>query len=607
MRNKRIIAASAMVAAVGLTVTACGSSSKSTGGSGGTGGTTSSGGFNAAATSTVNPSTSTTGNVVLEDSNGLASADPGNTYDATDWNVSRLWARTALEFAQKPGAGSEAIVGDLATGPGQHNADNTQWTYTFNTNAKFANGDAVTTEDIAYAIARAGGWGATLSQSAHYFSAYVQNTGSNAKQVGSLETTAAQVPNLIPNGITYTANTITFKLTQPVSDFDYDMTLPSTAPFDINKPDNGTNYQNSIQSDGSSTGGYQVQSYTAGKQMVLVPNTNYVAASDPNGLHKVHASQITIKFGVDQATIDQDILHGRAQADIGGTGVATADQGIVLNNPKNKAIADDTVSGFMDYLALNTQIEPLNNIDCRIAIEYAINKTTVQSVMGGSEGAGQIATTIIPPTVAGYQQADVYQTPGESGDQSKAAQYFTKCKSEEGSKFNPTFDISAYSDQKKTVDGSNTISQELNSLGFQTSVKSNTLSSNPQNVGNFAWDQQNRVLAYHTLWGPDYPDGTGYLLNMVGSSGVALTGGATNLSYWSDSTFDSMMKKALTISDPTQRNAEYAAADKYAMDQAILVPLQYNTTLEIHSSNATNVTFSEAYGMYDFSTIGVSS
>ena len=593
MRKKRIVAATAMVAAVGLTVAACGNSSSSTSSG-------SSAGYGAALTGVVNASTSTTGNVVMEDASALASADPNDTYDATDWNVSRLWARTVLAFAEKPGSSSNTLVADLGTGLGKSSANNTVWSYTIRSGATFSNGDAITAEDVAYAIARSGGWGSVITGGPSYYKEYITNTNSKA---GTLETSASQVPSLLPSGITVSGQTITFHLNQPVSDWDYLMTLQETAPFDTQAgPDKGTSYANNV----ISSSDYEIKSYSPDSQMVLVPNPKYNAASDPNGLHKVHASQITLKFNVAQDTIDQDILHGRAQADLGGVGVDTSSQATVLSNPTYKKQADDPVTGFEDYLSLNTQVAPLNNLDCRQAIEYGINKAQVQSVAGGTIGAGQIATTIIPPTVLGYVNTNIYATAGNIGDTTKAKSLVASCQAAEGSNWNPVVNVSAFSDQPKSVDMSNAIVQELNAIGFTSSVKASKFSNWGTTIGNFSWEKSNRVLVANAAWGPDFPDGNGFLQFMVGAAGVNYSSNASNYAYWADSTFTGYLTKAEQTSDPAARNAVWAAADKYALQQAVVVPLLDSTALDVRSTNATNVYFMDAYGMYDFASIGVS-
>lgn len=594
MRKKRIVAASAMVAAVGLTVAACGNSS----GTGSSGGSSS---YGAALTGVVNASTSTTGNVVMEDASALQSADPNATYDATDWDVDRLWARTVLAFAKEPGKGSNSIVADLGTAEGTSSDNNTVWSYTIRSGAEFQNGDPITAEDVAYSIARSGGWGSVITGGPSYFKEYIANTNSKA---GTLETSASQVPSLLPSGITVSGQTITFHLSQSVSDFDYLMTLPETAPFDIQAgPDKGTSYANSVISSSS----YEIQSYSPDSQMVLVPNPKYTSASDPNNLHPVHASTITLKFNVAQDTIDQDILHGRAEADLGGVGVDTSSQATVLSNPTYKSYADDPVDGFEDYLSLNTQVAPMNNLDCRQAIEYGINKAQVQAVAGGTIGAGQIATTIIPPTVNGYVDTNVYATAGNIGDMSKAQSLVAACRTAEGSNWNPVVNISAFSDQPKVVDMSNAIVQQLNTMGFTSTVKPFKFSNWGTTIGNFSWEKSNRVLIANAAWGPDFPDGNGFLQFMIGAAGVNYTSNASNYAYWSDNTFMGYLTKAEETSDSTARNAIWAEADKYALQQAVVVPLLDTTALDVRSKNATNVYFMDAYGMYDYAAIGATS
>ncbi|HEY3872329.1 MAG TPA: ABC transporter substrate-binding protein [Actinocrinis sp.] len=593
MRQKKLIAGAAIAAAIGLTVTACGKSSNSSGGSNSS--------YNASLTSVVNPSSSTTGNVVLEDAASLQSTDAGNTYDATDWDVSRLWARTMLAYSESPGTASNKVVGDLATGPGTHNAANTVWTYTIRNDAKFQDGSTITAADVAYAIKRSN-WGhAILSNGPTYFAEYVDNTNNYAGPY------VDKNPNDGPSGIkVVNATTLEFTLNQPVADFDYLMTLPDTAPVEPAK-DTGLTYANHIVSSAA----YEIQSYTPNKTVVLVPNPNFVTASDPNGLHKVHASQVTIKLGLSQTTIDQDILHGRAQGDIGGVGTDASDQGIVLDNPQNKKYSSDPTNGFLNYLSINTQLEPFDNLNCRIAVEYAINKTQVQSVMGGSVGAGPIANTVLPPTVEGYAPADVWSTAGNDGNATKAEQYLNTCKQQEttAGKWTSgslTITIGAYSDQPKTVDAANAEVQELNAVGFNASSKPTPFANWGSNAGSFSFVTTNHMALVNAAWGADFPDGNGFFQYVLGSAGVSMTGSSSNFSYFDNKTFDGDLTTALQASDVTTRNADYAKADQYAMSQAVMVPLSDQAALDIYSTNATNVYFMAAYGMYDFASMGAS-
>jgi peptide/nickel transport system substrate-binding protein len=601
MRNRNLIALTALAGAVGLAAAACGSSSTSKS-SGSPGGAAGSAVYNAALTGVVNPSTSTTGTVTFVNASDFQSADPGNTYDASDWDFQRLYYRSVLSFTNKPGATGLQLEGDLGTGPGTHNADDTQWTYHIVDNAKFQDGTTITTADIKYAIERSN-WGHdTLSNGPQYFKGFVQDTtnykGPYADKNASDGVSGIQTPN---------ATTIVFTLKQSVSDFDYLMTLAQTAPVEQSK-DTGLTYANHVQS----TGAYEIQSYTPGQGGVLVPNPNFVPASDPNHLHTVHASKIVFKVGQPNTTVDQDLLHGDAQSDLSGVGVQSSTQGQVLANPALKANSDNPETGFMSYLSINTQVTPFNNLMCRQAVEYAINKVAVQTVMGGSVGGGSIATTIIPPVNTGYVQNDVYKTPGEEGNPTLAKQDLATCQTQlqssgKWSSSDLSFEIGAFSDQPKTVDAANVEAQELKAVGFNPSVSAKPFNKYYNDYGGLeSYTVSNRLAMSNAQWGADFPDGYGFLNNILTSAGIAPSGGSTNLSYWDDPKFDSLMNTALKTNGQAGQTAAYGAADKYAMEQAVMVPLLYSRDLTYRPTNATNVYVSEAYGMYDFAAMGAS-
>ena len=52
---------------------------------------------------------------------------------------------------------------------------------------------------------------------------------------------------------------------------------------------------------------------------------------------------------------------------------------------------------------------PLNNVNCRIAVEYAANKINLQTAYGGPYAGGAIASTVAPPNVVGHKNFDLYE------------------------------------------------------------------------------------------------------------------------------------------------------------------------------------------------------
>ena len=53
-------------------------------------------------------------------------------------------------------------------------------------------------------------------------------------------------------------------------------------------------------------------------------------------------------------------------------------------------------------------MKPLENIDCRKAIMYAMNPTSYQNAYGGKFAGGEIATTMLPPMIPGYEDFDLW-------------------------------------------------------------------------------------------------------------------------------------------------------------------------------------------------------
>ena len=216
---------------------------------------------------------------------------------------------------------------------------------------------------------------------------------------------AVQTPN---------STTVVFHLAKPFADLNYVAAIPQSAPVPPNK-DTGANYQlHPI-----STGPYMFQSYQINKQLTLVPNPHWNPATDPNA--KQLPSKITLTFNVNPNDVDSRLLAGDIQVDLPGTGVQAAARTKILTSPSLKAQSDNPVSGFLWYTAINTKV--ITNVHCRMAIEYAANKTNNQTAYGGPYAGGDIASTAAPPNVIGYEAFDLYEaTTKPQGDLTKAKQ-----------------------------------------------------------------------------------------------------------------------------------------------------------------------------------------
>lgn len=591
MRKSKILAALAGTVALATALSSCGSSSP--GASGGTAST-----FNAGLNSVVNASTHQGGTLRFGMASDWDSPDPGNTYYTFSWNFLRLYGRALLTYAQKPGGDGLKLVPDLATDTGTKSADGLTWTYTLRPGATYQDGTPITAQDVKYAVERSN-WGQdTLTNGPNYFYQYIQDT------------THYKGPYLDKNpkdgvsGIEVVGtDTIKFHLTQKFAEFPYMAALPDTVPVPAAK-DTGAHYGTSLVASGQ----YEIQDYTPGKSMTLVPNPKFNPASDPDGLHKVTAAKITVQLNMNQDQLDQELMHGQIDADLGGTGVGTTAQAQILASPTLKANADDGYTGALTYLTFNFQVAPFDNVDCRKAVEYAIDKTAVQSALGGSIGGGDIATTVLPPNVTGYAQANAYETAGNQGDVVQAKTELATCRAAEPNAFTGdgfTADISARVERPKEINSALAIAASLKQVGINAQVVKFTGAKYFSDfAGNASYAKTNKIGMSMMKWLFDWPDGYGDLDQIVTPAGIHAGGGSVNIGNYSDPAVNSLFTRALATEDDTARANLWTDVDRAVMGDAAVVPLIYNKALNYHPANVTNWFFDSPFGQPDFAVLG---
>ena len=120
--------------------------------------------------------------------------------------------------------------------------------------------------------------------------------------------------------------------------------------------------------------------------------------------------------------------------------------------------------------------KPFDNVDCRKAIEWVIDKATMQTESGGPVGGGDIASTIDPPTIPGWKAGDQYPTPGNKGDATKAKASLTQCQTAEPDAFNAdgtvkdSFEIMTRDNSTKEATMVQTAQTNLKSIGINTTI-----------------------------------------------------------------------------------------------------------------------------------------
>jgi peptide/nickel transport system substrate-binding protein len=587
MNRSRILALGAAAAVSSLVLAACAG-----GGSNSTAPGTKAF-FNKGLTTVVQPSShKTNGTITFEDFGYPDSTDPGNTYYAANWDFVRLYTTSLMTYKSCPGKCGLQLVPGLATAPGTVSANGLTWTYHIKQGLEFSDGEPITANDIKYAVERSYAKD-VLPNGPSYFQVWLapQTPAYQGpykdKTPGHMGLKAITVPSLY---------TIKFHLAHPFADFNYLAALPQTAPVPPGK-DTGAKYQLNV----ISSGPYMFQSYALDKQLVLVDNPHWVPRMDTEAKQLV--GKIVLKMSINAAKVDSDLLAGYAQMDYAGAGVQTAARAQILSNRSLQAQADDPINGFIDFVYINTKVPPLNNLACRMAIEYAANKVDNQTAYGGPIAGGAIASTSMPPTVYGYKSFDLYHALSDkTGDLTDARKELAACGHPHG--FSTT--IAYRNDSPKQTAAAQALQASLAKVGITTTLKGFPTGTYYSDfAGNLAYVHSHDIGTAEGGWGPDFPTAFGWG-DEIENGNAILAAGNSNISELNDPIVNADFAK---IESPglnqAQRNAIAHQIDLQVMKDAVLLPEVYSKSLLYRSPKLTNVYVQGYYGMYNYAVLGL--
>ena len=579
MRRRKSQVLIGVVAVTALAATACGGDSKSK----------THEPSNKAITEVVNPSTTKGGTLKLVSSDKFDSIDPGDMYYASAWNYVRLMSRALLTFKPAPGQAAYELQPDLATDLGKSSDGGKTWTYTLRQGVKFEDGVEVTSKDVKYAVERTFDK-EILPNGPAYFTQYLDPDYVGAfkdPDPNKLGLKAIETPD---------DHTIVFKLKEPFADFNYLASLPQTAPVPRAK-DTGKEYvKHPI-----SSGPYMVEGqYEPGKALNLVRNPHWDKNTDP--LRLALPDRIELLEKQDPNDLDNRLFAGTADIDVVGTGVQAAAQTKILTEKEHAENADDAVSGALAYLAISSKTPPFDNVHCRRAVQYAINKTQMQRAVGGPVGA-DIATDVMVPTLPGTKTIDPYPNgKNNTGDVEKAKQELKDCNQPDG--FSTV--ITARSNRPKEMAGATSIQNALDKVGIKVEIRSYPQGDYfSQFAGVPKWVAENKVGLMMMQWGPDFPTQFGFLQQIIDGAAIKPAGG-TNLSELDDPVINGLIEKATATLDPAANHAIWQEINQKVMDSAVIVPFAWIKSLLYRPTKVTNVVVTPAYaGMYDYLNMGV--
>jgi peptide/nickel transport system substrate-binding protein len=334
-----------------------------------------------------------------------------------------------------------------------------------------------------------------------------------------------------------------------------------------------------------------------GKGFTMVRNPHWDPATDPNRQPLPEAIKVDLNVNADD--IDNRLISGDLDVAIEGSGVGPSAQGRILADQGLHANTDSALVARLWYTALNSDVAPLDNIHCRKAVLYAADRAGYQRAYGGATG-GEIATNILPPVIPGAKRFDLYPSPNNLGDIAKARDELAQC----GRPGGFTTGISYRAERPKEKAAAEALQQSLARAGINLTIKPYPLADYQRLYAgkpDFAKSNGLGLILYG--WAADWPDGYGFLSQIVDSRVIRATGGNTNLGV-RDPAVDQMLEAALMTTDTAAREQIWVGIDRKVMEDAFVLPGVWTKGLLYRPPNLTNVFITDGFQMYDYLALG---
>ncbi|MET7330506.1 ABC transporter substrate-binding protein [Nonomuraea sp. NPDC005650] len=531
--------------------------------------------FGTAVTSVADPSAKKGGTLRVVSPYELESVDPGNMYMSDSLNLVRLYGRSLTMFKPVPGGAGTQIVPDLAESLGVPSDGGKTWTYKLRQGMKYQDGTPITSEDVKYAVLRSMDPSRSLGSS-HFDLMLDLPSGYQGPSKSSSANTdsAIQTPD---------DRTIVFRLKRPFATFDDVVQLPETVPVPKAKDTQDTVL---------ASGPYKIQSVSADKKnVVLTRNDQWDAATDPN--RDALPDQYEIAYGVTDA--EQRLRAGAAE--FGPTISSASDAAAVLAEPALRKRADVPVTTSVRMLAINPQVPPFDQVDCRKAVVRALNLKNLARAYGAGSAQSRLPTSLVPPAVAGGRWPDPNLK--ADGDQQAAKQSLAACGKPAG--FTTTY---VYRDLPAERQVAEVVQHGLGQIGIEVKLRQvptlefhKTYGGNPGNL------KKQGIGLIAKSWAPDWPDPESFLSLIADSRQITDTY-SVNVSVRVKA-IDDLMDRARAELDAGKRADLWTEVERKLADEAVLVPLVWMSPLLLRGQNAVNVHVSPVFGNYDLLTMGV--
>lgn len=322
--------------------------------------------------------------------------------------------------------------------------------------------------------------------------------------------------------------TVEFHLPKPYAPF-----MNSITNFYIINPTVVTDSSYDYSKKSAGSGPYVLDEYAKGDHVTLSKNDNYWGGR--NGAPSI--DKVTFKV-VPEAGSRIAALQ---------TGEATAIYPMPTDQVATVRSAGDInmismESTTMRYVTLNTNVEGLNDVRVRQAMNYAFDQDEYCKVMYA--GAATPATSVLPAKVPGYKEQEPFEY-----DLDKAKSLLKEAGYEDG------FTVKIIGDNStQETKGMTFVMQQLEKIGITVDVTPNEAATNADIAAQP--EDSTEIQMWYVNWAQN--DADGFLRSLLSTGMTPPTG--YNTAFWKNDEFDSELESGNQAATEEEQNEHYGKA-----------------------------------------------
>ena len=461
--------------------------------------------------------------------------DPALSYTQEGWQA--LWTvyTPLLSYKHEEGAGGAQLIPGLAEALPEVSEDGLTYTLTLRKGLKYSDGTDVKASDFEHTIKRV----LNLESGGSAFYLGIEGAEEyvkSGKAKGDI------------SGITADDSTgeITIKLKEADGSFPYVLAMdfagivPSDTPF-----------ENASKNPPAGVGPFKLENVRQNRGFELVKNASFPKI---DGIPAAKLDRVTVDVIKNQARQTQDIIGNKLDYALDPP---PPDQ---LRTVKSqyKDRYEEFVTNSTYYFFLNNRIAPFNKKEAREAVNLAIDKRALARLFGGLLEPG---CNFLPPGMQGYKKIEPcpWGDPNAAPQVDKAKQLIQQA-GMAGDK------VSVYgNDEDPSKPVAEYLTDVLNQIGFKADTKIVEGSVYFQTIGN----QKTKAQAGFANWFQDFPHPRNFMF-LIDPDSIQSTNNQ-NFGNVDDPKIRQQLGEA--NAKPIEEAApEYAAVDKYAVDNAYIAP-----------------------------------